>query len=83
MEIYVTERPAALPAVCAPLSAVRVTPAAGVPSRPWAHSVPSQAELALVPTSAGFQGINGLVGTDVPTSKRMDVRGVPPRGRPV
>ncbi|MFC0006910.1 hypothetical protein [Micromonospora siamensis] len=84
MESYTYERPAAPLAAVAPLSAVRVALAA----RPWApqaHQVQVQAELnrTLVPT-AGFNGTSGSTGKGIDVAtKRMDVRGVPPRGRPV
>jgi hypothetical protein len=85
MEIYLTERPGAPLAALAPMPAVRVIPGAGVPSRPQVHQVPVQAELVRVPASEGNDGINGFAGKDVliSTKQRMDVRGVPPRGRPV
>lgn len=84
MEIYLTVRPAALPAALAPTSGVRVLRQADAPLRPQAHQVPSQAELVQAPESAGNKGINGFTGRGIPSSvKRMDVRGVPPRGRPV
>nr|MDT0661726.1 hypothetical protein [Micromonospora sp. DSM 115978] len=67
------------------MPAAWVIPGVGTQSRPQVHPVPVQAELVQTPAPAGFDGINGSTGTDVPTSlkRRMDVRGVPPRGRPV
>ncbi|SBT50944.1 hypothetical protein [Micromonospora narathiwatensis] len=84
MEIYVYERPAALPAACAPLSAVRVALAAR-PSVPQVHQVQVQAELNLtVAPLAGIEGTSGFTGMGIGgANKRTDVRGVPPRGRPV
>ncbi|WP_433529785.1 hypothetical protein ACQPYA_26580 [Micromonospora sp. CA-263727] len=95
MESYVNQRPAALPVAVAPLSAAltvagaplsagRVTVAAARPWAPQAHRVEVQAELILAPTPNGDQGISGFTGKGVDgANKRMDLRGVPPRGRPV
>lgn len=102
METYVYERPTALPAALAPISAVREVLTVDIPQRPQAHQVQLQVELGwvgglveaagvvkaagLVKTqvSVGSNGTTGFTGKDVPASKkRMDVRGVPPRGRPV
>ena len=84
MEIFTYERPAAMPAACAPLSAVRVALAAR-PSVPQVHEVQVQAELNLtVAPIAGAEGTSGFTGKGIGVAKkRMDVRGVPPRGRPV
>lgn len=84
MEIFTYERPAAMPAACAPLSAVRVALAAR-PSVPQVHQVQVQAELNLtVAPIAGVDGTSGFTGKGIGVAKkRMDVRGVPPRGRPV
>ncbi|BCJ60405.1 hypothetical protein [Micromonospora endophytica] len=95
MESYVNQRPMALPVAVAPLSAAliaaaaplsvgRVSVAAARPWAPQAHRVEVQAELILAPTSTGTQGTSGFTGKGVDgANKRMDVRGVPPRGRPV
>ncbi len=85
MEIfYMNERPAALPAAVAPLSAVRVALAAARPSVPQVHQVETQAELILAPAPHGIQGTSGFTVKGVDgVKRRMDVRGVPPRGRPV
>ncbi|TDC72496.1 hypothetical protein E1193_27570 [Micromonospora sp. KC606] len=85
MEIFTYERPAAMPAARAPLSAVRVALAATRPSVPQVHQVWVQAELtqAVVPAT-GINGTSGFTGMGVDAAnKRRDVRGVPPRGRPV
>ncbi|KIR63155.1 hypothetical protein ABUL04_03430 [Micromonospora harpali] len=84
MEIYINERPLALPAAVVPLSAVRVAPAAR-PSAPWAHQVRVQAELNLtVAPLTEAEGTSGFTGMGIDGAKqRTDVRGVPPRGRPV
>ncbi|MFI5832518.1 hypothetical protein ACIA5A_02435 [Micromonospora sp. NPDC051300] len=83
MEIYIYERPAAMPAAGVPLSSVRVALAA----RPWApqaHQVQVQAELNLtVAPINGVDGTSGFTGMGIGADKRTDVRGVPPRGRPV
>ncbi|MGW4501628.1 hypothetical protein ACWENR_23825 [Micromonospora sp. NPDC004336] len=82
--VYNCERPAALPAAVAPLSAVRVALAAARPSVPQVHQVEAQAELILATAPNGIQGTSGFTGKGVDAAaKRMDVRGVPPRGRPV
>lgn len=84
MEIFTYERPAAMPAACAPLSAVRVALAAR-PSVPPVHQAQVQAELNLtVAPLAGIEGTSGFTGMGIDgAEKRTDVRGVPPRGRPV
>jgi hypothetical protein len=94
MESYIYQRPAALPVAVVPLSAVPTTVvplaevrATAVAARPWApqvHRVEIQAELILAPVTKGLQGTSGFTGKGVDgANKRMDVRGVPPRGRPV
>ncbi|MFI5929945.1 hypothetical protein ACIA3K_28775 [Micromonospora sp. NPDC051543] len=83
MKIFTYERLAAMPSVCAPKSAVRV---ALVATRPWAPQVHQvQAELILtVAPNAGVEGTSGFTGMGIDgAKKRTDVRGVPPRGRPV
>ncbi|MGC5330058.1 hypothetical protein [Micromonospora sp. DT62] len=82
--VYINERPAALPAVVAPLSAVRVALAAARPSVSQVHRVEAQAELILATAPNGNQGTSGFTGKGVDAVKRhMGARGVPPRGRPV
>lgn len=84
MEIFVTDRPTVPSAAVAPVSAARVCPAADVAPRPRVHQVLAQIELGRSPVFAGYEGTSGFTVQDVPASaKRMDVRGVPPRGRPV
>jgi hypothetical protein len=84
METYVSKRPAVLPAAVAPVSAARILLAADAAPRPRVHQVLAQIELGQAPVSAGYEGTNGFSVKDVPAiAKRMDVRGVPPRGRPV
>lgn len=94
MESYIYQRPTALPVAVAPLSAALTTVApltdvraTTVAARPWApqvHRAEIQAELILAPVTNGLQGSSGFTGKGVDgVNKRMDVRGVPPRGRPV
>ncbi|SCL41181.1 hypothetical protein GA0074692_6184 [Micromonospora pallida] len=84
MESFVYERPAALPAVLAPLSAAWAALTVGLPV-PQAHQTQDQAELVLTVAPNGIEGISGFTGKGVETAmkRRLDVRGVPPRGRPV
>ena len=83
VKIFTYERPA-MPAARAPLSAVRVALAAR-PSAPQVHQAQVQAELNLtVAPIAGVEGTSGFTGMGIgDVKKRTDVRGVPPRGRPV
>ncbi|MET8467640.1 hypothetical protein [Micromonospora zamorensis] len=82
MEIFTYERLAAMPSVHAPLSAVRVALAAARPSVPQVHQV--QTELSLTVAPVGVEGTSGFTGNGIQVAKkRMDVRGVPPRGKPV
>ncbi|WP_377446255.1 hypothetical protein [Plantactinospora sp. GCM10030261] len=82
--MYLHTEPVALPAALVPGSAAGIIPAAGVPSAPQAHQVSARRERLLVDPASGVQGTNGFAALDVPASKQgTDVRGVPPRGRPV
>ncbi|MGC4809816.1 hypothetical protein ACLQ29_04705 [Micromonospora sp. DT228] len=82
MKIFTYERLAAMPSVHAPLSAVRVALVAARPSVPQVHQV--QAELTLTVAPAGVEGASGSTGNGIQVAmKRTDVRGVPPRGKPV
>lgn len=84
MEIYSNARPMVLPAAIAPLSAVQVALTAARPSVPQVHQIETQAELRLMLAPYGIQGTSGFTGKGVDSAqRRMDVRGVPPRGRPV
>lgn len=84
MEIYNNARPLVSPAAVAPLSAVQVALTAARPLAPQTHQVENQAELILALAPCGTQGTSGFTGKGVDSAKRrMDVRGVPPRGRPV
>ncbi|TQJ24944.1 hypothetical protein FBZ33_5289 [Micromonospora sp. A202] len=82
MEIFTYERLAAMPSVHAPLSAVRVALTAARPSVPQVHQVQTELSLTLAPV--GVEGTSGFTGNGIQVAKkRMDVRGVPPRGKPV
>ncbi|WP_435825973.1 hypothetical protein [Micromonospora zamorensis] len=71
-----------MPSVHAPLSAVRVALAAARPSVPQVHQVQTELSLTLAPV--GVEGTSGFTGNGIQIAKkRMDVRGVPPRGKPV
>ncbi|MFI6762929.1 hypothetical protein ACIBF5_27740 [Micromonospora sp. NPDC050417] len=94
MEIYLNERPSVQPTVLAPVWTDRTLLSVCTPLIPQAYQAPVQAELvqaALVQAelvqaavSAGINGTSGFTGEGIHLSKkRMDVRGVPPRGRPV
>lgn len=88
---YTIERPSALPAVCAPVSAAAAAlpygPAAvDVPQLSQVHQVQTQVDSlvrTVAPINGGGNGISGLTVKGVPAKKRQDVRGIPPRGRPV
>jgi hypothetical protein len=95
VEIYTTQTPSVLAAVCAPLSAAAIPGYASVVIQaatraplPLAHQVQVQSELAvdLLPTT-GSNGTFGFrSGMGVWSSKKRTtngVRGIPPRGRPV
>ncbi|MEU1680001.1 hypothetical protein OHQ88_31540 [Micromonospora zamorensis] len=82
MKIFTYERLAAMPSVHAPLSAVRVALTAARPSVPQVHQVQTELSLTLAPV--GVEGTSGFTGNGIQVAKkRMDVRGVPPRGKPV
>ncbi|WLS47798.1 hypothetical protein Q3V37_11490 [Micromonospora profundi] len=83
MEIFTYERPTAMPSVHAPLSAVWVALPATRPSVPQVHQVQVELNLTVAPTT-GIEGTSGITGMGIQgAKKRMDIRGVPPRGRPV
>ncbi|MEV4757761.1 hypothetical protein AB0J86_21970 [Micromonospora sp. NPDC049559] len=84
MRIFVNERPQVLPAACAPVSAARVILAVDTPWLSRVHQAQAQAELILAEARLGSYGTNGSTGGSAPfAAKRMVVRGVPPRGKPV
>ncbi|GAA4680294.1 hypothetical protein [Phytohabitans rumicis] len=87
MRINLITRPSALPAVCAPVSGAWALGlmAPGFPQLPQVHQVqaaqPAQTEAWI----DGDYGISGFAVKDVSAvdKTKRDVRGVPPRGRPV
>lgn len=84
MENHSNARPLVLPAAVASLPAVQLAPTAARLSVPQVYQVETQAELILALAPFGTQGTSGFTGKGVDSAKRrMDVRGVPPRGRPV
>lgn len=84
MKTYLADGPVALPAALVPGSAAGIRLAAAVPSAPRVYQVSVQHEWILVNVSSGIEGTNGFAVQDIPAgTKGMDVRGVPPRGRPV
>lgn len=83
VKTYVSNELTVLPAAVAPVSAVRILPVADAAPRPRVHQVPVQIELDQAPVSAGYKGTTGFTVKAIPAIERMDVRGVPPRGRPV
>jgi hypothetical protein len=81
---YLMQRPWALPAALAPVSTVRTILTVETPQRSQVHQVLAQAELVQAHASLTRQGTNGFTGNGIAVGvKRMDVSGVPPRGRPV
>ncbi|BCB85128.1 hypothetical protein [Phytohabitans suffuscus] len=86
---YTIERPSALPAVFAPVSAAAAAlplglAAVGVPRLTQVHQVQADPMVrAEAWINGGGDGTSGLAVKGVPAKKRLDVRGVPPRGRPV
>lgn len=84
MKSYVLDRSVALPAACAPVAASRVVPAAVAAWLSQAHQafLPAQPGKAL-PTVES-EGTTGFAGMGIRIrNKQTDVRGVPPRGRPI
>jgi hypothetical protein len=84
VEIYKTQRP------WVPLAAAQIQEASrllvpGAVPVPQVHQVQIQSELVQALGSAGTKETSGFTGKGmpVPTIKGTDVRGVPPRGRPV
>lgn len=78
METYTYQRPSVLPAALAPKHAL------GQVSGPQAHRTQARLALILATVPTGVDGTSGFTGNGIDgAEKRMDVRGVPPRGRPV
>ena len=87
---YTIERPSALLSVCAPVPAAAAVQmvglaAADVPQLTQVHQVQVPVDSpvrTLAPIVGGGNGTSGLTVKGV-SAKRQDIRGVPPRGRPV
>lgn len=84
MTNYATQRP------WAPLAAARIQEATPLlipvsAQAPRVHQVQIQSELVQALGSAGTKGTSGFTGKGalIPVMREQDVRGVPPRGRPV
>ena len=77
-----TTRPWSLSAALSPLEASRLHAQAQAPIAP-AYLAQAQAELLLVPTAGTFNGTNVSTVKGIQVKGGMDVRGVPPRSRPV
>jgi hypothetical protein len=77
-----TTRPWSLSAAPSPLEASRLCVLAQAPIAP-AYLAQAQAELILVPAAGTFHGTNVSTVKGIQVKGGMDVRGVPPRSRPV
>jgi hypothetical protein len=77
-----TTRPWSLSAALSPVEASRLAVLAQAPIAP-AYQAQAQAELLLVPTAGTFHGTNVSTVKGIQVKGGMDVRGVPPRSRPV
>jgi hypothetical protein len=84
MKNYATQRP------WAPLAAARVQEATQLlipmsAQAPRVHQAQIQSELVQALGTAGTKGTSGFAGKGslIPVMRETDVRGVPPRGRPV
>jgi hypothetical protein len=77
-----TTRPWSLSAALSPVEASRFHAHAQAPIAP-AYQAQAQAELLLVPTAVAFNGTNVSTVKGIQVKGGMDVRGVPPRSRPV
>ncbi|MEV4537246.1 hypothetical protein AB0J82_26050 [Asanoa sp. NPDC049518] len=75
-------RPWSLSDAPCPAEATRLAAPALAPIAP-AYLVQAQAELLLVPTAGTFHGTNVSTVKGIQVKGGMDVRGVPPRSRPV
>lgn len=84
---YPIERPLALPAATAPVSTecANWLMHVDISQVPQAHQVQAVNPARTAVLVDGRYGISGSTAKDVPAGakKRLDVRGVPPRGRPV
>ena len=85
MKIFTYERLAAMPLLSAlrcRLSGWPVSPAATTVGSVRRCTRSGQAELILTVAPAGVEGTSGFTGNGIQVAKkRMDVRGVPPRGK--
>ncbi|WP_203712485.1 hypothetical protein [Asanoa siamensis] len=79
--IYTTRPWSPTAAPCA-VEASRLHAHAQAPIAPE-YRAQAQAELLLVPTAVAFKGTNGSTVKGIQVKGGMDVRGVPPRSRPV
>ncbi len=77
-----TTRPWSLSAAPSPLEASRLCVLAQAPIAP-AYLAQAQAELILAPAAGTFHGTNVSTVKGIQVKGGMDVRGVPPRSRPV
>jgi hypothetical protein len=80
--ITTMNRPWSPSAALCPIEAASLLAHALVPSAP-AYQAQAQAELLLAPTAVGFKGTNVSTVKGIQAKAGMDVRGVPPRSRPV
>jgi hypothetical protein len=80
--IIYTTRPWSPSAAVRPSEAARLQVHTLAPTAP-AYLAQAQAELLLVPTAAGSKGTNVSTVKGIQAQGGMDVRGVPPRSRPV
>ncbi|MDG4822930.1 hypothetical protein O7635_13830 [Asanoa sp. WMMD1127] len=83
MAINNTTRPWSPSAAVSPMEATRLHSATLAPIAP-AYQAQAQAELLLVPAAVAFKGTNVSTVKGIRAAQGgMDVRGVPPRSRPV
>ena len=82
MAIIYTTRPWSPNAALCPVDAARLHAHAQAPTAS-VYQAQVQAELLLAPTAVAFQGTNVSTVKGIRVKGGMDVRGVPPRSRPV
>jgi hypothetical protein len=80
--INMMTRPWSPSAALCPIEAASLLAHALAPTAP-AYRAQAQAELILAPTAVTFQGTNVSTVKGIQVKGGMDVRGVPPRSRPV
>jgi hypothetical protein len=87
VKINLIERPSVLSAVCAPVFGARALGllATDAPQLPQVHQVKAALPVQTKAWTDGGYGISGSAVKDVSAvdKTKRDVRGVPPRGRPV